>query len=171
MVRIAVAVGAPRAALSGPGLAMAPLREGARPVPVPGSRAVVELAGDLLTVNGTALDAAGATFTSGGPLRTSAAPVVLLEGEVEVRRATGGLLVVHALPLEDYVAAVVGAEMPASFPAQALQAQAVATRTFAVFRKLEAVGDGRVWHMGATVLDAKAKQLVSQTISGPRHPG
>ncbi len=153
MVRIAVALGVSRAALSGSGLAMTPLREGAKPVPVAGGKAVVELAGDLVTVNGAAVDAAGATFTAGGPLRTSAAPVVLLEGEVEVRRATGGLLVVHALPLEDYVAAVVGAEMPLAFPAQALQAQAVAARTFAVFKKLEALAGGRAWHLGATVLD------------------
>jgi stage II sporulation protein D len=61
--------------------------------------------------------------------------------------------VVHALPLEDYVAAVVGSEMPPAFPPQALQAQAVAARTFAVFKKLESVAVGRAWHLGATVLD------------------
>jgi stage II sporulation protein D len=152
MVRIAVAVGVPRATLSGAGLAMAPLREGAVPARVAGGRAEIALEGDALTVNGAALDAAGATFTAEGPLQSGAA-VALREGEVEVRRGAAGLVVVHALPLEDYVAAVVGAEMPPSFPPQALAAQAVAARTFAVFKKLEAVAEGRPWHLGATVLD------------------
>ncbi len=154
MVRIAIATGVTKATLSGPGLAMAPLRDGAAPAAVErGERADVALAGDVLTVDGKPLDAAGATFTARGPLRTSAAPVALLEGEVEVRRSANGLLVLHALPLEDYVAAVVGSEMPPSFPPEALKAQAVAARTFAVFKKLESVAEGRAWHLGATVLD------------------
>jgi stage II sporulation protein D (peptidoglycan lytic transglycosylase) len=153
MVRIAVATGVARTALSGPDLAMAPLRDGAAPTAVEGGRAEVALTGDLLTMNGAALDAAGATFTAKGPLRAGAAPVALLEGEVEVRRSGSGLIVVHALPLEDYVAAVVGSEMPPGFPPDALRAQAVAARTFAVFKKLESVAEGRAWHLGATVLD------------------
>jgi stage II sporulation protein D len=154
MVRIAIAMEVAKVTLSGSGLAMAALRDGAAPSPVEGrGRAEVALSGDVLRVNGAPLDAAGATFTASGPLRTNAVPVALLEGEVEVRRGTNGLLVVHALPLEDYVAAVVGSEMPAGFPPQALQAQAVAARTFAVFKKLESVAQGRAWHLGATVLD------------------
>jgi len=153
MVRIAVAVGVQKASLSGAGLAMAPLREGAAPAPVAGGRAEVALDGDALTVDGAPLDAGGATFTAEGPLRSGAAAVALREGEVEVRRTAAGLVVVHALPLEDYVAAVVGAEMPPAFPAQALAAQAVAARTFAIFKKLESVAEGRTWHLGATVLD------------------
>jgi len=39
---------------------------------------------------------------------------------------------VHTLPLETYVRGVVSAEMPASWPAAALEAQAVATRTYAL---------------------------------------
>jgi stage II sporulation protein D len=42
------------------------------------------------------------------------------------------------LRLEDYVAGVVGAEMPASFPPEALKAQAVAARSYALTRKIEA---------------------------------
>ena len=41
------------------------------------------------------------------------------------------------------MAAVVGSEMPASFPPEALRAQAVAARTFALCKKLEALGAGR----------------------------
>jgi SpoIID/LytB domain protein len=39
---------------------------------------------------------------------------------------------VKSIPLETYVAGVVGAEMPASWPAAALEAQAVASRTYAI---------------------------------------
>ncbi|MBR3995557.1 MAG: SpoIID/LytB domain-containing protein, partial [Clostridia bacterium] len=39
---------------------------------------------------------------------------------------------VFVMPLEEYVASVVVAEMPASSPSQALKAQAVAVRTLAV---------------------------------------
>jgi SpoIID/LytB domain protein len=39
---------------------------------------------------------------------------------------------VRAIPLEAYVRGVVGAEMPASWPAAALEAQAVASRTYAI---------------------------------------
>ena len=150
VVRIAVAVGIARASVSGAGLSMTPLQEGASPVPVAGGKAEVTLEDDALRVNGAVLDVAGATFSAEGAIRTGGLP---LRGEVEVRRVPAGLVVVDVLPLEDYVASVTGAEMPPSFPAQALQAQAVAARTFALFKKLEAVAEGRPWHLGASVLD------------------
>jgi len=153
VVRIAVAVDASEVTLNGHELRMAPLADQGVFREVEGDEAKVGLSGEAVVVNGVALEAAGATFTASGPLHTSATPIALEEGEVEVRRANGGLLVVHTLPLEDYVAAVVGAEMPAAFPVEALRAQAVAARTFAVYKKLEAVAEGRSWHLGATVLD------------------
>jgi|HubBroStandDraft_6_1064221.scaffolds.fasta_scaffold32923_3 stage II sporulation protein D len=48
----------------------------------------------------------------------------------EVRVLIGGK--VRAVPLETYVRGVVGAEMPASWPEAALEAQAVASRTYAL---------------------------------------
>lgn len=48
---------------------------------------------------------------------------VLLDGEV------------HTLPLESYVAGVVSAEVSPDFPEAALQAQAVAARTYAVYKQ------------------------------------
>lgn len=75
--------------------------------------------------------APGAGFASGG------APVVLVtpSGEAAYRgRLTlvPGLGTVNTLPLEDYVRGVVTREMPASWPSQAIAAQAVAARTYAV---------------------------------------
>jgi len=152
VVRIAVALGQARVVVGGPGLAFAALREGASAAPLPRGRAELALHGDELTLDGAPVEAGGLTFTSDGALRVDAVPGAALAGELEVRRLPGGLAVIHALPLEDYVAAVAGAEMPASFPPEALRAQAVAARTFAVFKKLEAVAEGRPYHLGATVL-------------------
>ena len=149
VVRIAVALGVARTSLSGPGLTVTPLHDGAVGSPVRAGQADVRVEGDSLTVNGAPLDAPGARFTSDGAIVAGGLP---LHGEVEVRRADGGLVVIHALPLEEYVAAVTGSEMPPDFPAEALRAQAVAARTFAVFKKLEALAEGRPWHLGATVL-------------------
>jgi stage II sporulation protein D len=46
--------------------------------------------------------------------------------------AGGGVMTINAVGLDNYVRGVVAAEMPASWPAQALNAQAVAARTYAV---------------------------------------
>ncbi len=48
---------------------------------------------------------------------------------------------IEEMPLEEYIIGVVGAEMPASFPLEALKAQAVAARTYAV-RRMRAFGGG-----------------------------
>lgn len=55
------------------------------------------------------------------------------EAETEITVSVDGH--VRALALEDYVAGAVAAEMPASFPAEALKAQAVAARTYAVYKQ------------------------------------
>jgi len=44
----------------------------------------------------------------------------------------GSLMAINHLPLETYLASVVGSEMPASWPQAALRAQAVAARTYAL---------------------------------------
>ncbi len=48
------------------------------------------------------------------------------------RPSGNGVQTVNALGIEDYVRGVIGAEMPASWPAAALEAQAVAARTYAL---------------------------------------
>ena len=54
-------------------------------------------------------------------------------GMLEFRPDTfGGVNAINAVSLEDYVAGVVALESPASWPAEALKAQAVAARTYAI---------------------------------------
>ena len=54
-------------------------------------------------------------------------------GALEVRPGLdGGVNAVNALALDDYVAGVVAGEVPSSWPREALRAQAVAARTYAI---------------------------------------
>jgi len=93
---------------------------------------------------------------------------------VTPRRATAALLLALAVParaeelirvlvkadpeeirelrLEDFVAGVVSGEMPASFPVEAQKAQAVAARSYALTRKIEAQAADRRWDIGTGVL-------------------
>jgi stage II sporulation protein D len=53
-------------------------------------------------------------------------------GLLEFRPQGGRVTTVNQVDLDDYVASVVGAEMSASWPIEALKAQAVAARTYAI---------------------------------------
>lgn len=56
-------------------------------------------------------------------------------GEVKLVRDSGGLTVINDLNLEDYVASVIGKEMYPTWPQEALKAQAVAARSYAIFQQ------------------------------------
>ena len=71
------------------------------------------------------------TVTGPGPL--SLANVGTYRGALELRPdGAGGIETVNALGVDEYVRGVVSAEMPAKWSPQALRAQAVAARTFAL---------------------------------------
>jgi stage II sporulation protein D (peptidoglycan lytic transglycosylase) len=59
---------------------------------------------------------------------------------------------IEELSLEEYVAGVVSAEMPGAFPPEALKAQAVAARSYALTRKIDAQAANRRWDIRAGVL-------------------
>ena len=95
----------------------------------------------LPTGEGALRGQAEGVVVEGRPLPSWAVegPYFALEGRPYrgglVARVEGGrLLLVNVLPLEDYLLGVLPAEMPASFPEEALKAQAVLARTFAVRR-------------------------------------
>ncbi|MGH2899304.1 MAG: SpoIID/LytB domain-containing protein [Solirubrobacteraceae bacterium] len=85
--------------------------------------------GPGLLVHKHALQSPVAFYCSGGPLlwggRAYHGPLVLSSG-------SGRLAVVNAVDLEDYVRSVVGGEMPHRWPLAALEAQAVAARSYAL---------------------------------------
>jgi len=79
----------------------------------------------VLTVGGTeAFQLAGAVPSgiTGGQWR----------GVLELRAGGGALQAVNVVELEDYVRGVVAGESPSDWPAEALKAQAVAARTYAI---------------------------------------
>jgi peptidoglycan hydrolase-like amidase len=69
-------------------------------------------------------------------------------GSVRLFCDADGVTAVNHLPLEDYIGSVVGAEMPSHWPAEALRAQAVAARSYAMAH-LARPADPH-WHLGAT---------------------
>jgi stage II sporulation protein D len=84
-------------------------------------------------------------------------------GWIEIRKKKNGLLlVVNELDVEDYLKGVVAAEVPPDWRYEALKAQAIASRTYALYQKRSA--GNRPYHILATV--------DSQVYSGNRgeHP-
>lgn len=59
--------------------------------------------------------------------------------------------VIEKMDLDEYIVGVVAAEMPASFELEALKAQAIAARTYALGRALGKYGSGSDRHYGAHV--------------------
>src|SRR3954468_17250637 len=110
-----------------------------------GRRHALAARGSVLSLDGK--PALSAQFQ--GPLRLDGRE---LPGRLDVYSEGDALVAVNSVDLEQYVAAVVASEVPASWPMEALRAQAVAARTFAVAQKV-AQGAGARAHLGASVLD------------------
>lgn len=112
---------------------------GSRTRLTPTATYAVTAAGAKLTI----LNAAGKRVgTFAAPLTVTAAahataPVSVpglggYRGALQFAPAAGGVQTVNAVGLDDYVRGVVSAEMPASWATAALEAQAVAARTYAI---------------------------------------
>ena len=71
------------------------------------------------------------------------------------------LTVVNHVPLEDYIGSVVGAEMPSHWPTEALRAQAVAARSYAMAHLARPAT--RYWNLGATTRWQAYGGLVSES--------
>jgi stage II sporulation protein D len=86
----------------------------------------------LRSKKGTLVARCGAVLTATG------APSIFVKGKgtyhgsLEVRSSTNGLDAINVVELEDYVRGVVSRESPASWPVEALKAQAVAARSYAI---------------------------------------
>ncbi|CAK6688224.1 MULTISPECIES: SpoIID/LytB domain-containing protein [unclassified Synechococcus] len=83
--------------------------------------------------------------TSGQALLVNGLPY---EGRLRLLREGGGITPINHLPLERYIASVVGAEMPSSWSMEALKAQAVAARSYALAHLARPAN--RYWHLGDT---------------------
>lgn len=109
--------------------------------PLPGERWLVYRAGSVLKLQREG--EAGSISVSGGVLLQAAQPGQGLfqfeskryRGSLHLVEANQALLVVNILPVEEYLYGVLPQEMPSSFPLEALKAQAVVSRTYALCRK------------------------------------
>jgi len=88
-------------------------------------------------------------LTSAEPLVVGGTPYL---GRIEVVAEGEGLTVLNRLPVETYLLGIVGSEMPASWPVEALKAQAVAARTYALQRRLRRRAAGHAWDLTDSVL-------------------
>ncbi|MEB3306719.1 MAG: SpoIID/LytB domain-containing protein [Cyanobacteriota bacterium] len=70
------------------------------------------------------------------------------EGRIRLLRQDNGWLAVNHLSLERYIAAVVGSEMPSGWEMEALRAQAVAARSYALAHMARPANTH--WHLGDT---------------------
>lgn len=89
------------------------------------------------------------------PLLQRSQPCPSYEGKLTVEKREEGLLLVNTLPLETYLCYVVPSEMPSSYPIEALKAQAVCARCYAL-RQME--GD-RCSNLGADLDDSVSYQV------------
>ena len=84
-------------------------------------------------------------------------------GRLRLIREGPGVRLINHLPLETYVASVVGAEMPSSWEMEALRAQAVAARSYALAHMARPAS--RHWHLGDTT---RWQAYRGQASSSPR---
>ena len=61
-------------------------------------------------------------------------------GNIEVWKGDGGLYIINELPLEDYIKDVVVAEVGPDWDMEALKAQAVISRTYALYQEKDERG-------------------------------
>ncbi|NEQ29987.1 MAG: SpoIID/LytB domain-containing protein [Leptolyngbya sp. SIO4C5] len=83
-------------------------------------------------------------------------------GRVLVMPSSSGLLAINYVDIEAYLYSVLGGEMPTNWPLQALQAQAVAARSYALYKRQNAsntlydVGGTTTWQVYRGVVDETA---------------
>lgn len=81
-------------------------------------------------------------------------------GSLELLWTEGGMVLVNELPLEEYLYSVVPSEMPASYPQEALKAQAICARTYAYTHMQRAGYEA----LGAHVDDSSSYQVYNNIL-------
>lgn len=92
-------------------------------------------------------------------------------GSIEITPAEKGLLVVNDLPLEEYLVGLINCEISSQWPIEAVKAQAVIARSYAIFQKearknapyqLESTVMDQVYE-GCDIEDSRAARGVKET--------
>lgn len=124
----------------------------------------------LLTLNGRSAElpedyeeasaeaaAGAAAYTTIHESSPPAAGAALLDNELKITALIKGE--VKTLSMSEYLCGVLAAEMPASFPEEALMAQAVAARTYTMYKK-------RLYELGTAIPESHKGAIVCDD---PRH--
>ncbi|MFP4135007.1 MAG: SpoIID/LytB domain-containing protein [Halothece sp.] len=82
-------------------------------------------------------------------------------GKVRLVNRNSNLTVINKVDLEDYLYSVVGAEMPASWPLEALKAQAVAARSYALHKQKQS--GSQLYDVESTTASQVYKGVSSET--------
>ncbi len=91
-------------------------------------------------------------------------------GKLKIFIRDNDILIVNILGIEKYLSSVVGSEMPAEWPMEALKAQAIASRTYALKQKgnplydIDSTSNNQVY-MGLEARTHKTKKAVNSTRS------
>ena len=126
-----------------------------------GTSAMVGLRKGHLTLNGKSIPHTALRFRA-HKSRTLSVLNTKVHGDIVVQKAHHTLVVVNVLPLEEYLVGVLGGEMLRSFPMEALKAQAVAARTYAVHKKLKR--NAHPYHLGNSVISQVYKGLSARDL-------
>ncbi|MDX9714735.1 MAG: SpoIID/LytB domain-containing protein [Dissulfurispiraceae bacterium] len=73
-------------------------------------------------------------------------------GKIDMYKGERGIYVVNEMPLEDYLKGVIVAEVGSNWDAEALKAQAVAARTYAIYQMQNASRSVAGYHLTSSVL-------------------
>jgi stage II sporulation protein D len=157
-MRIAVGPESSRIVVAGEALRVGADSDDATYEPFTASRVTLTLQNGRLFVEGEPSPAQALRFRSGnegsGVIQVNGTRV---KGDLVVVFGKNSLAAVNVLGLEDYLVGVIGSEMPKSFPLEALKAQAIAARTYALNKKLEQYS--QPYHLGSSVISQVYKGL------------
>jgi stage II sporulation protein D len=162
-IRIAIVKSASEVTVAGDGLLVTNERGDALVISLP---ATVRAVNDGLQVEGKvfrklSFSASSAVYVNNKPYR----------GLAELVVADKGILVVNQLPLEEYLVGLINCEISSAWPIEAVKAQAIIARTYALNRKISRIASP--YHLESSVIDqvyegcliedSRARRAVSET--------
>lgn len=162
-IRIAIVKSAQEVTVSGEGLLVTGDRDEAVVLNLPVTVRYTKdgLVADGKQVRRLVFSATSAVYINNKPYR----------GLAEFSRTDNGILVVNQLSLEDYLVGLINCEISSAWPIEAVKAQAVIARTYALSRKASRVNSP--YHLESSVIDqvyegcliedSRARRAVSET--------
>jgi stage II sporulation protein D len=162
-IRVAIVKSASEVTVAGDGLLVTNERDDALAISFP---ATVKSVKGVLQVEGKqyrrlSFAASSAVYVNNKPYR----------GLAELTVTDKGILVINQLPLEEYLVGLINCEISSAWPIEAVKAQAIIARTYALNRKMARITSP--YHLESSVIDqvyegcliedSRARRAVSET--------